>query len=309
MNISIIIPVYNASKYIDRCLNSIFLGNNIVDLEVICVNDGSQDNSLYLLQRYQLKEPRLKVISQINQGASEARNSGLRIAKGRWIMFVDADDYILPNTIDRLLKDADEAGVDIAVSAINRISRAGNNNNPHLSKKSYLYFELYRIILDTDNLTLGSPCSKIFKANIIKDNDIIFRKDLTLFEDAIFVYTYLSHCKKAMTSDIVFYNYDVNDVSTTAKYYGDIFWKCLKEYNQAEENFVNIFKDNPEIAEVRSKHYKSNSYIILWAIYSIYRGTNAPKSKYSALKTHISMSQEFKLRGGIKDSLNYFMAA
>lgn len=90
--VSVIIPVYNAEKYIRECLDSV-LDQTMNQLEVICIDDGSTDNSLHILQEYQLADARIKLISQKNQGSGPARNKGLEEANGRYVAFLDADDF------------------------------------------------------------------------------------------------------------------------------------------------------------------------------------------------------------------------
>ena len=91
VKVSIIVPIFNVDKYLEACLDSLIC-QTLKDIEIICVNDGSTDNSLEILNQYQGKEKRLKIFSQENKGVSAARNLGLQIAKGDYILFVDADD-------------------------------------------------------------------------------------------------------------------------------------------------------------------------------------------------------------------------
>ena len=94
--ISIIIPVYNTSKYLHRCLDSI-LNQTFCDFELILINDGSTDNSLEILREYEAKDSRIVVIDKPNEGVSSARNQGIEIAQGEYIMFCDSDDYVAEN--------------------------------------------------------------------------------------------------------------------------------------------------------------------------------------------------------------------
>ena len=91
--ISIIVPVYNAAPYLPQCLDSL-VNQTYRDIEIICVNDGSTDNSLDILKAYAERDSRILVIHQENQGLSDARNKGLKNARGEWVMFVDSDDWI-----------------------------------------------------------------------------------------------------------------------------------------------------------------------------------------------------------------------
>ena len=100
MLISVIIPVYNSEKYLCRCLDSV-IEQSLKDIEIICINDGSTDNSLYLLQKYSKQDDRLKIYNQENQGAGAARNKGLKLATGKYIAFADPDDFYPDNEVLR----------------------------------------------------------------------------------------------------------------------------------------------------------------------------------------------------------------
>ena len=99
MKISIIIPIYKVEKYLQSCLDSV-LAQTFKDWEAICVNDGSPDNSGKILTEYAKKDPRIKIITQNNQGPSVARNNGLKQANGKYIFFLDSDDFIHPQLLE-----------------------------------------------------------------------------------------------------------------------------------------------------------------------------------------------------------------
>lgn len=114
--VSVIVPVYNVEKYLSRCLDSV-MGQTYGQLEIICVNDGSTDASASILADYAAKDARIRVISQSNGGLSAARNAGLDVATGEWVMFVDSDDWIPPYAVEGFLKVAVESGARVVVSA------------------------------------------------------------------------------------------------------------------------------------------------------------------------------------------------
>ena len=97
--ISVILPIYNVEKYLRRCLDSV-LNQTFTDFEAICVNDGSPDKSLHILEEYAAKDSRIKIVTQENQGLSMARNNGLKVAKGDYIYFLDSDDAIHPKLLE-----------------------------------------------------------------------------------------------------------------------------------------------------------------------------------------------------------------
>ena len=122
--LSIIIPVYNAEKYIVDCLNSIKLQE--IDLEAICVNDGSTDGSETIIKNYMMENPFVKYIYQENSGASAARNRGLQETQGEYCMFFDADDFLLPCALEKLINKMEASNSDLVVGDYNEVDECGN---------------------------------------------------------------------------------------------------------------------------------------------------------------------------------------
>lgn len=130
--ISIIIPVYNAEKFFSRCLDSI-INQSFPDWEAICVNDGSTDNALKILQQYALKDSRFKIFTQTHQGVSAARNKGLQEAQGKYIMFLDNDDFIHPQCFELVRHAMEKSGADICQFAYQRVSGNQQTDFPRLT--------------------------------------------------------------------------------------------------------------------------------------------------------------------------------
>ena len=105
VKVSVILPVYNASDYLHQCMDSI-VGQTLKDIEIICVDDGSTDNSLDILKEYEQKDKRVKVIQQKNAGAGAARNNGLSIATGEYLSFLDSDDFFEPDMLEKAYEKA-----------------------------------------------------------------------------------------------------------------------------------------------------------------------------------------------------------
>lgn len=116
--VSVLIPVYNVEKYLRRCLDSI-ISQTFTDIEIICVNDGSTDDSLKILYEYAHKDNRIKIIDKYNNGLPSARNAGLDAAKGKYVAFVDSDDYASPKMIEKLYKTAEDKGSEIVICGAN----------------------------------------------------------------------------------------------------------------------------------------------------------------------------------------------
>ena len=121
VEISVIIPVYNTEKYLNECLDSI-VNQTLSDIEIICVNDGSTDNSLAILESYAKKDNRITVISQENNGQGSARNLGLKNSSGNYICFIDSDDYVDLNMLEKLYDNVILNNSDIVVFKIARFN-------------------------------------------------------------------------------------------------------------------------------------------------------------------------------------------
>lgn len=178
--VSIIIPVYNTADYLENCLNS-FLAQTYNNLEIICINDGSTDNSLSLLNHYASIDDRIVIIDQENKGVSVARNSGLDISKGEYIAFIDSDDWVDLNYIEILYSIAFENNSDIvscSFSVESEISESGLRvKDSNKIVKSVDFIDFYKT-------RKGYPWGTLIKKEIIKD--LRFRADVKKFEDELF---------------------------------------------------------------------------------------------------------------------------
>lgn len=193
MKLSVIIPVYNVQDTLSRCLESV-LKNKVSDMEIICVDDGSTDNSLSVLRSWAKKDRRIKVFSQKNSGPANARNLGLKHAKGKYVTFIDADDKIDKTTYTQALskiKDVDFVSWGINVININFPER-------YFEKLKLWYgFKLTDGKYDTSYENIKkirwTIWNKIFKMSIIKKHHIQFPKDLYMGEDFNFFLKYFIH--------------------------------------------------------------------------------------------------------------------
>ena len=192
--ISVIIPVYNAEKYLTKCLNSI-VNQTYTNLEIILVNDGSKDSSLNICYEYKKKDDRIKVINNDNHGASYSRNCGISISTGEYIMFIDADDYIENNFIERLITCNEYETYDLFISCYTDFYDKNIFKEKKLIDENILTFDLKKDYLNIVKY-LRTPWGKIYKLNIIKENNIKFPEDYITAEDQIFNFRYLKYIKK-----------------------------------------------------------------------------------------------------------------
>ena len=239
--ISIIIPVYNAQKHLRECLDSV-VNQSFKDIEIICVNDGSTDNTKNILNEYS-KDTRITIINQENQGQGSARNNALNIAKGDYIQFVDADDWIELETCEKLYKKAVKDNLDLLLfQAINY-----DQNNDKYYEDDYYNNSKLPHEFDNKTFTLDdiseymfsiavTPISKLYKRNIIEKYHIRF-PTRTFFEDNPFHWEVFLASKKISIMRNHFYLRRRHDASTTSKF-NDRFFETVNISNMV----VNVFK-------------------------------------------------------------------
>lgn len=206
--VSIIVPVFNSMAHLKCCLNSIFC-QKFDDFEVICINDGSSDNSLEILKEYEKKYSNLKIISHIlNQGQGSARNSGLKIAIGDFISFIDSDDSIPPNFLNTLYTKAISSNSEVVACNLDIKTNKKIKKYKIQNKKYTSYLDKIKAIKN------GSPCNKLFKRELLVNNEIFFPQDV-YFEDNLFLIKALYFSKTFTTTNKTSYFYHINPNSIT----------------------------------------------------------------------------------------------
>lgn len=210
--VSVIVPVYNAEKYLVRCVASI-IKQTYNNIELILVDDGSTDMSAHICDSFDVR-----VIHTTNHGASAARNVGIRLADGEFITFVDADDYLEPGAIQTLVDHQILDNVDMVMGDFNISSKPNNGyllNRSKLFNKRDINRYLKRYMKRPSGYSLFVYCwANLYKTSIIKEHGIRFREDMTVFEDNLFNMDYLKHTHTAFYVNKRIYNYTVNGHQT-----------------------------------------------------------------------------------------------
>ena len=204
--VSIIVPVYNVEKYIGVCLDSL-VNQTLKDIEIICVNDGSTDNSLDILNDYKKKDARIKLINQKNSGRSMARNAGLREASAPYVMFCDSDDKFDLTMCEKMERVISEYETDLAVCGIAIEYEA--HSEIRSSDEAYYRLKFYGKNYIDDNIirkTDASVCNKIFRMDLIKKHDLSFPEKLNN-EDYYFYNAYMSIAKTCYYLNRKLYKY------------------------------------------------------------------------------------------------------
>jgi glycosyltransferase involved in cell wall biosynthesis len=267
--VSIIIPVYNVDKYLDECLHSV-IKQTYKNIEIILVDDGSTDKSGKICDEYTEVDSRIKLIHKTNEGVSVARNTGIELSTGEWIMFVDADDWIETDIVEKLLESIKIYNADICycnyyiVEKNRQILRnfEGNNQNEHINFNPKFYRQAF-----------ASVYSKLYRRSLLINKDVRFIKNLKVNEDIVFNLHVFDFNPKVCYCDAVLYHYRMSASSVTHafdfKAMGTLA-TVVKEY----EKYI-LQKDN----EMTDDKKRLVSYYIIGLIIGLY--TNYVSNKFS----------------------------
>lgn len=215
MKYSVIIPVYNSEKCLNRCVDSL-LSQKFSDYEIILVNDGSTDDSLKLCEGYSKKYENIKTINKENNGASSARNAGLDVAKGDFILFVDSDDYVKSDYFEKLSTlDCKERLIVFTYSFVKETGETIRKIPKELTDAGADFFSKTKFLVLSR--TINSPCAKIFDRNIIEKYCLRFDERMPVAEDFNFCLAYLMKCNDAEIHNSSIYCYDVTDKNSLTR--------------------------------------------------------------------------------------------
>ena len=248
---SVILPVYNSEKTVEKAIKSVLNDQNF-NVELIVINDGSTDNSEYIINKY-INDKRLSYYYQENSGVSAARNYGISVAKGEYISFLDSDDYFSPDAFTKLTKiinkyESDIIGFGFYLESfdINNIIKKTNAN----SISQILDFDIsnasseLKYIFNSSKILIQTSWNKIFKRKLIFENNLKFNTNLVCYENLTFIFDIMSVCKKiTFVSDILYHycSYDqiVSDVLLKRKK-TDLTYDvsvCMKKYIKIADKY------------------------------------------------------------------------
>ena len=255
--ISVIVPIYNVEKYLKKCLDSI-INQTYNNLEIILVDDGSPDNCGKICDEYAKKDNRIKVIHKENGGVSSARNKGLDIANGEYVFFIDSDDYIELDAIEKLLSMGKsdfiiskgyriEKNERIAID--NDILKSETINNPEYKEKIFSKLLLGKVT--------SGPFAKMYKRNVIEKNKLRFNEELEFGEDTIFTFCFINYSSSFSNVNEYTYNY-VTDLNSITQKYSK---KTFKRVDNLVKNFKNIL-----LPMLESKHQNEYYFYIVYLL-------------------------------------------
>jgi glycosyltransferase involved in cell wall biosynthesis len=269
--VSVVLPIYNSEKYLDKCLKCI-VEQTYTNLEIILLNDGSSDESGEICKRYALKDSRIKYIEKENEGQSITRNRGIELSTGKYLYFMDSDDYLNTSFIENALLDLDRHHADCSIFNYYHVYDSGK---PYKERN----FEegIYDITSENDryrflvNVFLPYKCgfevwNRIYDANIIRDNKIRFPVFKPVVgEDVCFNFLYILCAKRIHVSNDRYYYYVQNEGSTMALNSNDIqlnryneISKIAHEYMENNKSYKYILKEYAYIHVLLAYHELMN---------------------------------------------------
>ena len=250
--ISIIVPVYNVQKYLDRCMNTL-LNQTYKNIEIILIDDESPDSCPQMCDEYKRIDQRIKVVHKLNEGLGFARNSGLEIARGKYIIFVDSDDYVTENMCELLYQSAKKYDADVVYGGIFYADGKNIKESKAVTKERIWKGnkEVKSLLLDfiatkpqekKDTIIEVSVWKALFRKKIFDDYNINFVSERQFIsEDIIFDIDYLSKCNCVVAIPEPVYYYCVNPNSLSKVFRTDRFYKVKKLYKEIIRKLTPIY--------------------------------------------------------------------
>lgn len=288
--VTILIPVYNTAKFLRHCLDSI-IAQTYQDLQVVLVDDGSTDESLAICKEYANKYPYIEVHHQANAGVAAARNKLLSHVTGDYVLFVDSDDWIEPQTVEYLVTEAQRSQADIVTC------EAIINDQPITNKEikeeewtqEHVVYEFLRHVIFN-----GSLCNKLLKAEQIKG--IQFAKGISYGEDALFIWQVLQNIKKILITNRQLYHYRRNFNSISHQQWspekkgtGHLVWKTICN---------DVVKQWPQYTDIAKARYALED---MWGLYfaslSGYKYDEHIKERQDNIKKNMAHIKKYKVDG------------
>lgn len=262
--ISIVVPVYNVSRYLDECVKSL-INQTYSNIEIILVNDGSTDRSGEICDELKKIDNRVKVVHKKNEGLGFARNTGLEYVRGKYVTFIDSDDYADNDLIENLYYAIKKNKADTCIGGFKRVDDLGNvlyketyvsrvyNNNECISE---LLLHMLGSSPEKSDAIRMSVWNVLYSSDIIKTHDLKFPSErVYISEDLIFDLDYYQYSKKCILIESISYNYRVNQNSLTQTYKKDKFEKYEFLYNEVYKKIMNDNLPNEFIIRLQRQFF------------------------------------------------------
>lgn len=305
--ISVILPVYNAERYLDVCLKSI-VSQSFSDWECICVNDGSTDISDDILKQYKEKDNRFSILYQDNSGPSVARNSGLAIAKGEYILFMDADDFVESDGWANLVEMMEREHLDLLGFSYKTYP---DKSLSHFSMKTGDVLSPTRLLASTlipqSSDDFSFAWRYMIRRSVLEENHIEFDSRISVGEDTLFMMKVFSHVNSVYLTDYAPYKYRVNNeqsIMHAKKYNPNLERSLALLYEKKKEviiknNWDELTPFSFDLAERVVKHY-------CWMLMNNRKANGEPKEQYIREVLLLPMMQDAMKVIGFRNIFGYW---
>ena len=305
--ISIIIPVYNAAPYLSAMLDSI-LRQSYTDFELILVNDGSKDNSSEICHAYAETNDRIRVFDCENQGASAARNFGLRQATGDFVWFMDSDDLLAEGALQAALETQEAYCADMVIGGMNFCFAEEGTATLKTIDKAFAFSasqfqEHYRILFAKNYIS--SLWNKLIRRSVITEHGISMFEGLLMYEDYSFCMDVLLHCSTVACIPTVFYHYQLRNSGSLSHRYKPNVADMFRVLKQKISTYVAAFTIHEAIACLHNLMI----YLAYECVKNEFRAKEKPRAKIRALLNHPDFREAMRqFRGyGIRYQAVHFM--
>lgn len=286
IKVTIVVPVYNADSYLKRCILSI-VNQTHSNVEIILINDGSIDNSLNICLEQAINDQRIKVITQRNLGVSAARNNGINNATGKYITFVDSDDYLELDAIDVMLRIMQDKNVEILRTSCNIVS--GNRSTilrDSIKQGIYLDSEIKSLAYDVAIWNMMSySVLLMIKKQFLNDFNIKFLEEISMMEDICFIMDLFRNATSVYVSNEITYNYVINPNGAT---------NSIDNFENKINSIIKVssyITDNPLIIKERS--YVNAVYVSAVAGRVLAKSYNASMTQVRIMLDIVSKNKSF----------------
>lgn len=245
--VSIIIPIYNGEKYISACIRGL-LKQTYQNIECILVDDGSSDSSGKICDFFAEKDTRVKVLHQQNSGVSVARNAGIEIAEGKYLVFFDVDDFVTEYVIEENVKIAEKNNVDVVLFCFWYFIVNENKKIDNGMKKSYIgskeEFFREKLIETVENEMFNAPWNKMYRKDFLIRNDLKFDAMFSIYEDAVFAAKMFQYADKIAINNKKYYTYVLRPTGSAITKYVDTYYKAITTFYKNAIDYCDMFEDN-----------------------------------------------------------------
>lgn len=293
IELSIIVPIYNVEAYLNRCIESV-LSQSFQNYELILVDDGSPDGCPTICDAYAEKDARVTVIHKKNGGLSDARNAGMKIARGNYFLFLDSDDYLVPDSLKFAEKFLSQ-GVDLVIGSIIRAYEGQSKEvgqaerSDGIIEKNEFESEIPKLL---NERRLNYVHAKFYRSALVREHDLIFQDDmLTSAEDTIFNFTFLPYCRSIAIVGAPIHYYMQHTDTLARKFYPDRYQRFLRVSNFIEEKCKEMGLSGTDLQNAINER---RIYAGIWSVEGILNNRSLSGEESLSLLSEIALDSKLQ---------------